>query len=229
MTVKNLSHVNNIRPGNFVLFEVTPYFGSSKTYYKYSDVDFSNTINVTDFGDDQYGDPITSFSWNKAPQIGSSRGRLVNITPAQNELKGNTAPLTLTLTGLPDDDLQDDLLETRFKWASVTIWRELFDKDGDPILESDGITPLAPTMRFKGYVSNYSVTERYNNQTKQSSIFVTVECTSAYRLIQNKRAGRMTNSESNKQFFPDDLGMDRVTTIANTDFVFGFPQEKTTQ
>lgn len=228
MAIKNLDHVKNVRIGNFVLFEITPYFGASKVYHKYSDVDFSYTIDVTGFGDDQYGSPITSFSWNKTPNIQTARGRLVNITPAQSEIKNNTAPLTITLTGLPDADLQDDLLDTRFKWANVTIWRQLFDEFGDPVLEDDLVTELEPTIRFKGYVSNYSVTENYNYQQMQSDVYVTVECTSAVGLLTQKTAGRMTNSESNKSFFPDDKGMDRVATIANTDFVFGFPKEKTT-
>jgi hypothetical protein len=228
MAIKSLDHVSSVRVGNFVLIEVTPYFGSSKTYYKYSDVDFTHTINVTDFGNDQYGAPITSFTWTKTPQIQSARGRLVNITPAQSEIRGNTSPLTMTLTGLPDTDLQDDLLDTRFKWANVTIWRGLFDETGSLILESDLVTPLAETMRFKGYVSNYSVVESYDHQTLDSDVYVTVECSSALNLLTQKTAGRMTNSESNKSFFPTDKGMDRVTTIANTDFVFGFPKEKTT-
>jgi len=228
MAIKTLDHVNNLRVGNFVLFEVTPYFGASRTFYKYSDVDFTHTIDVTGFGDDQYGAEITSFTWTKTPQIQSARGRLVNITPAQSEIRGNTSPLTLTLTGLPDADLQDDLLDTRFKWASITIWRQLFDNFGDPILEDDAVTELEPAMRFKGYVSNYSVTERYDHQTLESDVYVTVECTSALNLLTQKTAGRMTNSESNKSFFPNDKGMDRVVTIANTDFVFGFPKEKTT-
>jgi hypothetical protein len=226
MAIKTLDHVNNIRVGNFVVIEVVPYPGSTSTFYRFSDVDFTYTIPVSGYGKDQYNQDITQFTFSKGPTVNQYRGRLVNITNSTSEIKGNTAPVTITLTGLPDDDLQDNILNENIKWAGVTIWRQLFDEFGAVIKESDLTTDLTPVQRFKGIISNYSVQETYENDTLESNAFVTLECSSAFNLLQKKTTGRMANQQSQANYFPNDRSMNRVTTIANTNFVFGFPKEK---
>jgi hypothetical protein len=47
-------------------------------------------------------------------------------------------------------------------------------------------------------------------------------------LFKVKTAGRKTNRQSQQRFFPSDVSMNRVTTIANTDFMFGFDEGKQT-
>lgn len=226
MAIKTLDHITSIRVGNFVVIEVVPYPGSTSTFYKYSDIDFTYTIPVSGYGKDQYNQDITEFTFTKTPQIQSARGRLVNITNSTSEIKGNTAPITITLTGLPDADLQDDILNENIKWAGVTIWRQFFDETGAVIKEDDLTTDLTPVQRFKGIISNYSVQETYKNDTLESNSFVTLECSSAFNLLQKKTTGRMANQQSQANYFPNDKSMNRVTTIANTNFVFGFPKEK---
>jgi hypothetical protein len=226
--MKDIRHQKNVRLGHFLLLEITPYFGASRIFKRYSDVNFTQSISVTGFGQDQYNQDITSFVWNKNPQLQEQDGRLVNILQSASTVKGKDQTLSISMTGLPDDDMYDQILAQRLKWQTVYLWRGLFDENGAVIKESDTVTDIPPQQIFKGFVTQFSVTENYDNDTTESNSFITIECSSAMELFKVKTAGRKTNRQSQQRFFPSDVSMNRVTTIANTDFMFGFDEGKQT-
>jgi hypothetical protein len=53
---------------------------------------------------------------------------------------------------------------------------------------------------------------------------ISFQCSTLIDLMSEKRAGRRTNPMDEKTFFPNDLAMDRVPTLAGSSFNFGAPK-----
>lgn len=200
-TVIDLSIHDEIRVGNFVKINFQRYFGDTGVTLKYTDY-YRHTIDG---------------------EVYTPTGTLMSISSVKSEMKVSAGTVSVTLAGLPDEDYQY-IKNNRLKWASIQIYRAFFDDNGDPLWGADSVV-LEPQTRFKGIISNYSLTEDYDINTKTASNIILLECTSSVILLQNKIAGRKTNQQSQQQFYPDDLSMNRVTTIQDTDFVFGYKQE----
>jgi hypothetical protein len=146
-------------------------------------------------------------------------GAMMSVTASNSELNPSSSELTITVTGIPDGSITQ-ILNSKIKGASVWIYRLFFDADTGAYLEVEQ-NPLA---RFRGFVNNYSLVEEYDINTrtsKNTSLFI---CKSSLDVLQNKISGRMTNPTSEKRYFPNDLGFDRVPSIQDTAFNFGAPK-----
>ena len=80
-----------------------------------------------------------------------------------------------------------------------------------------------PAGRFRGYVNNYSLQEEWDNQTRTATNTIVLQCASSVDVLNNKIAGRKTNPESQKRFYPTDVSFDRVPNLENATFNFGAP------
>lgn len=141
-------------------------------------------------------------------------GSFMSITDSSSELKISQTELTVTLSGIPTENMTG-VLDYKIKGASIEVIRGIFDPQSGQLLAIDG----NPTGKFKGIVNNYSLNEDWSGQTASSTI--SLICTSVVGLITNKLAGRKTNPVDEKLFYPDDKSMDRVPSIANASLNFG--------
>jgi len=143
-------------------------------------------------------------------------GQLLTITPTNSELKASNTQITITISGIGNTNITD-LLAHKVKGSTITIQRGIFDPGT--------MQPLAiagnPVGKFQGVVNNYTLDETWAGQIASNAIsFI---CTNRIGLLQNRMAGRRTNSIDEKSFYPGDLAMDRVAAIANSNLNFGAP------
>jgi hypothetical protein len=78
-----------------------------------------------------------------------------------------------------------------------------------------------PFGRFQGIINNISINETWSGQ--QASNTIGLICRSAVGMLQMKVAGRRTSPDDEKKYFPNDLAMDHVPSIANANLNFGAP------
>ncbi len=84
-------------------------------------------------------------------------------------------------------------------------------------------------QRFTGIVTNYQISEE--RQDNDDNFTITLNASSFKSVLENRIAGRKTNSESWKEYNPTDTSMDRIPSLADRAFDFGKPpvQVATTQ
>jgi len=144
-------------------------------------------------------------------------GKLLNITGSNSELRTSGQELSITISGVPDSMISD-IVGSNLKGTNVQILRGLYNASTGAFLS--GVTGN-PILRFKGYVNNLALEEEYDSDTRTSSNTIILSCASNVDVLANKIAGRRTNAESQKKFFPSDVSMDRVTAIESSYFDFG--------
>lgn len=145
-------------------------------------------------------------------------GTLLNVADVNNEITPTSGNMAITLSGIPNSSLQE-ILGLKFKGSRVNVYRVFFDAITHQIIN----TPGNPVGRFQGWVDSYILEEEYSVSTQQASNYLVLECTNVVDQLQNKIAGRRTNPTDQKRFFPNDLSMDRVLALANSNLNFGAP------
>lgn len=141
-------------------------------------------------------------------------GQLLEVTDSTSELRASANELTVTISGIPTQNITD-LLTYRFKGSSITVIRAVFDPVTGQLLDIAG----NPAGRFQGIINNFGINEDWSGQ--DASTTVSFVCTSTVGVLINKVAGRKTNSQDQKKFYPTDLSMDRVAQLANSNYNFG--------
>lgn len=199
----DLSSYTAIEAGLFVKIQVD-YYKSSPSATPSSETllfsDYRGTVTVD--GDEYVG-----------------LGKLLNISATSSELRSSTGSVTITISGIPNTSIAE-IVNSRLKGSPVSIWRMVFD----PVTQ----TPLAitgnPAGRFFGIVSNYSLEEDHNIDTRTSTNTISMICTSNMEFLENKITGRKMNPKSMKALYPDDVSFDRVPSLVGANFNFGAPQ-----
>lgn len=154
-------------------------------------------------------------------------GHFLSMNEITDELQPTTTQLQITLSGIPKDVGEQGLgiynsyvaliLDQKIKGSSVKIYRALFNPyTGD-------VDSANTSLRFSGYISNFSFSDNTDIESKTDSYTISVACSSVLGILDRKITGRRTNSTDQKAFYPTDTGMDRVSAIANTSFDFGRP------
>jgi hypothetical protein len=167
------------------------------------------TLRFSDGGDRKY-------YLNNEEYVGL--GKLVSITSTASEIKASSGDLTITLSGIPDTSLRE-ILNSRMKGASVEVFRAYFDPHTmEPITLPSGTNT---SSRYKGFVNNFSIQEEFSYTQKSASNKAIITCSSTIDYLSDKINGRKTNPTSQKRWFPDDKGMDRVFVVQNTAYDFG--------
>jgi hypothetical protein len=164
----------------------------------------------------RFSDLNTSFTINGESYIGA--GNFMGITPTSSEIRASGGEVTISLAGIPNTSIAE-IVNSKIKGAPVRIYRAFFNAATGTFLNITG----NPAGRYRGFINNYSLNEEYDPQTRTSSNTLVLVCSSAVDVLSNKIAGRRTNPESQKQFYPNDLSMDRVPTLENATFNFGAP------
>ena len=140
--------------------------------------------------------------------------QLLEVTDSTSELRASANELTVTISGIHTQNITD-LLTYRFKGSSITVTRAVFDPVTGQLLDIAG----NPAGRFQGIINNFGINEDWSGQ--DASTTVSFVCTSTLGVLINKVAGRKTNSQDQKKFYPTDLSMDRVAQLANSNYNFG--------
>jgi hypothetical protein len=138
-------------------------------------------------------------------------GGLLMVGTQQRDLRVSSADTTVTLSGLSSDNIYL-VLGTQIKGSLIEIWRGFYD---------DNYNLVNTVKRFDGIITSYTITE--DREETIDNFVISINC-SAYKVVlENRIAGRKTNSQSWKEFNPNDVSMDKVQTLDGAYFNFGKP------
>ena len=146
-------------------------------------------------------------------------GQLVNIINTTNSLRASAKEFSVTISGIPSANIPE-ILNTKIKGSSLKVTRVFFDPVTGELLNSTN----NPSIKFTGIVTNYDIEDDLKEGSSKGTISIILLATSSIDLLNNKITGRRTNPLDQKQFYPNDLSMDRVFLIANSNFNFGAPK-----
>jgi hypothetical protein len=143
-------------------------------------------------------------------------GILLGVSEFNNELQTSNSEITISLSAI-DQGFVAAMMNYALKGSRVTIRRTFFNSDTGVALNIAG----NPSVRFTGFISNYSFTDDFNQFSNESTTTVTISCSSIVKILEQKIAGQRTNDSDRKYFYPNDTGFDRVATIVTSNFDFG--------
>lgn len=195
--MSNLNTYNAVKTSLFVRIQVDEYRTNPNDAYTnevllFSDHDSSFVINSETY------EPL---------------GKLTNVSASVSELRSSNDTVTISLSGVPSDALPE-VLHSKIKGAPVNIYRGWFDAlTGNIIGSVEG--------RFIGSVNNFSLQEEFDVVNRTASNIIILDCASSVTTLQNKTAGRKTNPQSNKAFYPNDTGFDNVPSLVGAKLNFG--------
>lgn len=115
-------------------------------------------------------------------------------------------------------------------WISSVINDIRFDFGGGTDLatyqvQSIEVGTYVPTQqffkRYQGIVSNYSITEDWNEQARTRVATVGLSCASFRTILENRVGGIRTTPKIWQAYYPADTSMNRVPAIAGSYFDFG--------
>jgi hypothetical protein len=172
------------------------------------------------------GEPVTTFStyWKDLSVGGINYvglGSLISITESRSDLRAAPQDLSIAISGLVSSNL-DFVRNNILRGSPISILRYIFNPvTGVGLSISDN-----PTGRFHGIVTNYTIdyTADPASASRTGSVTINLQCSSVVEQLNNKISGRRTSSEDMKKFYPGDLSMDRVSSLARTNFNFGAPK-----
>jgi hypothetical protein len=142
----------------------------------------------------------------------SPLGGLLAVGVQQRDIRVTSADTSISLSGIPSDgsDNMAIVLGTKIRGSKVEIIRGFYNTNYV-------LTSVA--QRFTGIVTSYNVTEERHDLIDNFTI--TLNASSYKNVLQNRVAGRKTNGESWKVFYPTDTSMDNVYSLADQYFDFG--------
>lgn len=160
-----------------------------------------------------YG-PIT-FNGNSYTQ----QGNFMQITEIQDDLRATNNQLTVSLTGLPTGDGAPNYLAlaltSNIKGSKIQIRRVFFNTSTGGVINA--------YLRFNGYIANYALQENYDEAAQLMSNTISVQCSSINAIIERQYSGRRTNEKDQQFWYPNDTGMYKVRSLADSQFDFGKP------
>jgi len=140
-------------------------------------------------------------------------GTLLNIGTQQRDLRVTSSDTTITLSGLDSDNIYI-VLGTKIKGSPIEIYRGFYD---------DNYNLVNTVRRFNGIITSYTITEDLQQDNNIDNFVISINCSAYKTILENRMAGRKTNSNSWKEFNPTDISMDRVQAISEAYFDFGKP------
>jgi hypothetical protein len=143
-------------------------------------------------------------------------GSLLQISDIKRDVKANSSDLNISLTGVDGTNVAI-VLSSDIKGSRIEIWRGFLDSNNQII--------TSPTQqffkRYQGIVSNYSITEDWNEQARTRVATVGLSCASFRTILENRVGGVRTTPKIWQAFYPNDTSMNRVPSIAGSYFDFG--------
>ena len=152
-------------------------------------------------------------------QTYSPLGGLLAVGIQQRDIRVTSADTSISLSGIYGNNIYV-VLSNKIRGSNLEITRGFYDNNYN-------LTSNA--HRFTGIVTNYQITEE--RQDQDDNFTITLNASSFKSVLENRIAGRKTNSESWKEYNPTDTSMDRVPSLSDRAFDFGKPpiQGATTQ
>jgi len=153
----------------------------------------------------------------------SAVGHFLGITDIQNDIRATNNNLTVSLSGIPSQGGETEpnwvsaVLGSKIKGSRIEIRRVFFNSD------TYAIEPGQVYLRFRGYVSNFSLADSIDSATLIGTTSVSLQCSNINAVIEKRLGGRRTNKEEQRRRYPNDTSMDRVRVISNKPFDFGKP------
>ena len=136
-------------------------------------------------------------------------GGLLGIGIQQRDIRVTSADTSISLSGIDGNNMAV-VLGSKIRGSEVEIIRGFYNNNY--ILSNTA-------QRFTGIVTSYNISEE--RQDNDDNFTITLNASSFKSVLENRIAGRKTNSESWKEFNPTDTSMDRVPSIADKQFDFG--------
>jgi hypothetical protein len=143
-------------------------------------------------------------------------GSLLQLSDIKRDIKANSSDLSISLTGVDGTNVSI-VLGSDIKGSRIEVWRGFLDSNNQIIQ-----TPTQQFFkRYQGIVSNYSITEDFNEQMRIRTATVGLSCASFRTILENRVGGVRTNPKIWQAFYPGDNSMNRVPSIAGSYFDFG--------
>jgi hypothetical protein len=143
-------------------------------------------------------------------------GSLLQLSEVKRDIKANSSDLNISLTGVDGTNVSI-ILSSDIKGSRIEVWRGFLDADNQIIQ-----TPTQQFFkRYQGIVSNYSITEDWNEQARTRVATVGISCASFRTILENRVGGVRTTPKIWQVFYPGDNSMNRVPAIAGSYFDFG--------
>ncbi len=143
-------------------------------------------------------------------------GSLLQLSDIKRDIKANSSDLSISLTGVDGTNVAI-ILSSDIKGSKIEVWRGFLDSDNQII--------TTPTLqffkRYQGIVSNYSITEDWNEEVRTRIATVGLSCASFRTILENRVGGVRTTPKIWQVFYPNDTSMNRVPSIAGSYFDFG--------
>ena len=152
-------------------------------------------------------------------QVYTPLGGLLAVGIQQRDIRVTSADTSISLSGIDGNNMAI-VLGSLIRGSKLEITRGFYDNN---------YTLTSNAKRFTGIVTNYNISEE--RQDNDDNFTITLNASSFKSVLENRIAGRKTNSESWKEINPTDTSMDRVPSLADRAFDFGKPpvQGATTQ
>ena len=152
-------------------------------------------------------------------QVYTPLGGLLAVGIQQRDIRVTSADTSISLSGIDGNNMAI-VLGSLIRGSKLEITRGFYDNN---------YTLTSNAKRFTGIVTNYNISEE--RQDNDDNFTITLNASSFKSVLENRIAGRKTNSESWKETNPTDTSMDRVPSLADRAFDFGKPpvQGATTQ
>jgi hypothetical protein len=148
----------------------------------------------------------------------SNLGALMSISDIQRDIKATSDDLTVTITGIDPANV-GMILSNDIKGSVIEMWRGFLDSNNQII--------SSPSQqffkRYQGIINNVSISETFNEEMRTRVATCAMSCASFRLILENRMSGIKTNPVSWKQFYPNDISMDRTPIIQNQYFDFGAP------
>ena len=140
-------------------------------------------------------------------------GALLQVTQFTEDIKTTNGDITISLSGIPSNiNYLQTILNAKIKGGIATVYRAFLD-------DSFAITNVY--QRFKGVITNFTVSEDANLLDSELTNSVSVNVASINTLLENRIAGQRTNPTDRNEFFAGDGTFDRVPELHNVQFDFG--------
>lgn len=151
----------------------------------------------------------------------SGLGSLMGIGDVTSELRTTADEITISVAGIPTSVIAA-ILDSKITGAAITIKRAFFNPTTGVLID----TANNPMIKFSGIITNYALQDEVATATSQEpgTVMLVFTAASSIEVLGQKITGRRTNPQDQKRFYPDDVSMDRVPTIAGSSINFGGSQ-----
>jgi hypothetical protein len=146
----------------------------------------------------------------------SNLGSLLQLSDIKRDVKATSSDLSVSLTGVDGTNVAI-VLDSDIKGSRIEVWRGFLDSNNQIIQ-----TPTQQFFkRYQGIVSNFTITEDWNEQIRSRVATVGLSCASFRTILENRVGGVRTTPKIWQAYYPGDTSMNRVPTIAGSYFDFG--------